>query len=195
VSYYRRRFLATVVLLVVSFVVPVFVCIAIFIVSPELRPSIGFAGSAFVVYFAVVAGLMVKSNRVAEAVRRSAGADAVVFGAVNHAGALVNFGEFALADSRMARGLSLVVRADGSGIDYLAPGKLPTPFVHVPWSRIRSVDEVGGELAVSLDDGEVQYIVPGARSPMGRRRVRALAAEMAKLLENQGSVRADIDAN
>ena len=43
------------------------------------------------------------------------------------------------------------------------------------------VEEAAGEIAVTLHDGETQYIVPGARLPMGARRVRALAAEVSRL--------------
>ena len=180
-SYYRRRLYATWIAISFSFVFPVLICVAIFATTPELREPIVIATISFAVYFASILYVLLRADRVGEATRRAAAPGAVVFGAFNHPGALVHVGDYLLPGAPLARGLSFVVEADDRGLSYLTAGKTPAPFAYVPWSDIDRVSEVGGELAVTLVDGAVQYIVPGARLPAGARRVRALAAQISAL--------------
>ena len=180
-SYYRRRLVGMWFVLGASFVVPVAICVALFVVTPEYRPAIAIAAISFVGYCAAIASVLFRGNRIGDAVRRTANPGSVVFGAFNHPGALVHVGAYVLPDAHVARGLSYIVVFDEVGLSYLAPGKPPEPFVRVPWADIVRLEEAAGELAVTLHDGETQFIVPGARLPMGARRVRALAAEVSRL--------------
>ncbi|WP_188510136.1 hypothetical protein [Conyzicola nivalis] len=159
---------------------PVLIFVALFIAEPEMRVFITGGLLALLGFIAALIILVTRADRVGEAARQ-ASPGAVVFGAYNYPGALVHVGDYMAPGAEIARGLTLIVVADEDGIRYLTPGKSPRTFVRVPWSDVDHVAEVGGELAVRLASGDVQYIVPGARVPMSKRRVRAIAAQLSAL--------------
>ncbi|WP_411698316.1 hypothetical protein [Conyzicola sp.] len=155
--------------------------LALFVWRPEMRVVI--AGGLFVLLIlaAVLIFVVTRVNRVSEAIRLAAAPGWVVFAAYNHPGALVHVGDYLVPGVDVARGLGLIVVADDAGLSYLTPDRPPQPFVQIPWSGIDDIAEVGGELAVGLANGDVQYIVPGARIPVAKRRVRAIAEQLSAL--------------
>jgi hypothetical protein len=151
--------------------------------------------SLVVLYFAVViafAAWVARDRRVQPALRAPGSA---AFVTQNVPAAIVHVERFVVPGAGFARGPSFVIVADDAGVSYYTRGKNPVAFVRIPWLEISGVSASGGDLLITLADGSLLIHIPGGVLPMGRRRVRALAAEMAKLLENEGSVRADIDAN
>ena len=156
------------------------ICVVVLLARPTGEwPAIG---AAFLLYVAAVLAFVfwvVRDRRVGTSLRRPG---SVAFATQNVPGAIVHLDPFLLPDAGFARGPSFVVVADDTGLSYHTRGKNPVAFVRIPWADIASVDASGGDLVVTLADGNLLLHIPGGLLPLGARRVRALAGEIAPLL-------------
>jgi len=136
---------------------------------------------ALLLYFGVLVGfaVVVARHRTINVSLRST--DGVAFSTQNVPGAMVYLEPYEVSGVAFARALSFVIVADDSGVGYFTRGKNPVRFVSIPWVEIASVEEFGGELCITLTDGSLLLHVPGGMLPVGVKRVRELARQMAAL--------------
>jgi len=158
--------------------------LVIFVVVLFARPAEEWPaiGAAFLLYLTVVSAFVlwiVRDRRIDYSLRRPG---SVAFVTQNLPGAIVHLERFQVPDAGFARGPSFVIVADDTGLGYFTRGKNPVAFVRIPWAEIASVGASGGDLIVTLADGNLLLHVPGGLLPMGARRVRALAGDIAPLL-------------
>ena len=161
-------------------VVPgILICMVVLFARPSDEwPAIG---GPLLLFFVVVIGFAawVAHDRRVDATLRTAGT--VAFTTQNVPGAIVHLERFLVVDATFARGPSFVIVADDTGLGYYSRGKNTEAFVRIPWSDIDGVAASGGDLVVTLADGNLLMHIPGGLLPMGARRVRALAGEISAL--------------
>ena len=157
----------------------IIICVVVFVARPASEwPALG---GLVLLYVAMVIGFVVwvaRDRRVDASLR---GTGSVAFVTQNVPGAIVHLDDFLVPDVRFARGPSFVIIADDTGLGYFSRGKNPEAFVRIPWADIGGVSASGGDLVVTLADGNPLMHIPGGPLPMGARRVRALAGELAAL--------------
>ena len=125
---------------------------------------------------------VVLSRHVPASVRNPKG---VQFSTQNVPGAMVYLEPFVVDGAAFARGPSFLIVADDDGISYFTRRETLRPFVQIPWSEVASVDELAGELCITLMDGNLLLHIPGGMLPVGATRVRAIAASMSALLRER----------
>ena len=155
------------------------ICALVVVARPpsEWPTFVGF----ILLYVLVLVGFVawiVRDRRVDQSLRDPG---TVAFVVQNVPGAIVHLERFIVPDATLARGPSFVIVADNAGLGYYPRGKDPVAFIRIPWSEIASIDEMAGELGVTMADGSLLAHIPGGMLPMGARRVRALAAEVSRL--------------
>jgi hypothetical protein len=141
-----------------------------------LAYSIPFA--APVLFAAVFLTRVVRSRQVPAVLKNPA---SVQFSTQNVPGAMVYLEPFLLPGIPFPRRPAFIIAADDAGISYFTQDKTPRPFVHIPWRDVSSVDELAGELCVTLVGDGLLLHIPGGLLPVSVRRVRGLAAQLSAL--------------
>ena len=144
------------------------------------RPSDGLV-VGLVIYLLTLAGFaaFVACDRRVNFALRTPGS--VAFATQNVPAAIVHVERFLVESVRFPTRGSFTIVADANGVSYVTAGDNPVAFVRIPWSEISDVQELAGELCITLVDGSLLLHIPGGLLPVSVGRVRALAAQMAAL--------------